>query len=219
VLVGGLLGGLASFYYFVDLSSLGDNIQGPVLVAQKQETIVRENEAIVDAIAKISGIAMYVEVVGAKGAKTSGSGVIITSDGLAAVPYSLYPPGTQAEISVGGQKAAYSVLKRDKAANIVIIKLDDSNRPTAGFAAAEDIKLGQRVFMVGMFSQASNFANEGIVRSIGADSIGTTIMEMPTAAGSPVFDIKGNIIGIAAVDKDGFVGIIPVAKIKEIAGL
>jgi len=104
VLVGGLLGGLASFYYFVDLSSLGDNIQGPVLVAQKQETIVRENEAIVDAIAKISGIAMYVEVVGAKGAKTSGSGVIITSDGLAAVPYSLYPPGTQAEISVGGQR-------------------------------------------------------------------------------------------------------------------
>lgn len=219
VIAGGSLGGLAAFYYLADPSILGGGAQGPVLVAQKQETIIRENEAIVAAIAKISGIAMYVEVTGVKGTKTAGSGVIITSDGLAAVPYSLYPPGAQADISVGGEKATYTVLKRDKAANIAIIKLDGSNRPTAGFAAAQDIKLGQRVFMVGMLSQTANFANEGIVRSIGADLIGTTIKETAVAAGSPVLDIEGNIIGLAAVDKDGFVGIIPVAKIKELANL
>jgi hypothetical protein len=221
VFASGLLGGLAAFYYLAgDPAALGIPVnQGPMVVTQKQETIVRENEAIVDAIAKISGIVVNVRIAGAKIAQTSGSGVIITSDGLAAVPYGLYPPGAQVELSVGGKKASYTVLKRDKAGNVVILKLDGSNWPTAGFATVEDVKLGQRVFMVGTLSPAADFANEGIIRSITADSIGTTIVEASVAAGSPVFDIEGNIIGIATVGSDGFVGVIPVAKIKEIAGL
>ncbi len=220
VLAGGLLGGLATFYYLAaDPAAFGGGTQGPVLVAQKQETIVRENEAIVGTIAKISGIAMNIKVTGTKGNEVAGSGVIITSDGMAAVPYGLYPPGSQAVVSIGGEKVTYTVATRDKAADVVILKLGGSNWPTAGFASIEDIKLGQRVFMVGTISESGYFANEGIIRVIGQDLIGTTIVETAAAAGSPVLDIEGNIIGIASVDSGGFVSIIPIAKIKEVANL
>ena len=218
-LVSGLLGGQLAFSYLVGDFNFGGQVQGPVLVAQKQETIIRENEAIVNAIAKVSGIAANIQVTTANGVKTSGSGVIITSDGMAAVPYGLYPPGAQAEVIIAGKKTSYTVITRDKAANIAILKLDGSNWPTAGFATVEDIKLGQRVFMVGTISEDGNFANEGIVRSITLDSIATNIIETPQAAGSSVFDIEGNIIGISVVDKSGFVSIIPISQIKESAGL
>jgi hypothetical protein len=220
-LVSGLVGGqLASSYLIGDFSLALDNntIQGPFPVAQK-EVIIRENEAIVAAIAKVSGIAISVEVADAKGAVTRGSGVIITSDGMAAVPYGLYPPGSQAKVMVGGQKVSYTVLKRDKAANIAILKLEGSNRPTAGFYSVEDVKMGQRVFMVGTLSESNIFANEGIVRTVSASSVGTNIIETPPAAGSPVFDIEGSIIGMALVDNAGFVSAIPIAKIKELSGL
>lgn len=219
-LVSGLVGGqLASSYLVGDFSlALDNNIAQKPVAVQKQVTI-RENEAIVDEISKVSGISISVEATGAKGAVTSGSGVIITSDGLAAVPYSLYPPGSQAKVMVDGQKASYTVLKRDKATNVAILKLEGNNWPTAGFYSLDDIKMGQRVFMVGALSENANFANEGIVRSVSADSVGTNIIEKPQAAGSPVFDIEGNIIGMALVDDAGFVTAIPIAKIKELSGL
>jgi hypothetical protein len=45
------------------------------------------------------------------------------------------------------------------------------------------------------------------------------MIEKIQAAGSPVFDIEGNILGLALVDKTGWVGIIPISKIKEFSGL
>jgi len=110
-------------------------------------------------------------------------------------------------------------LQRDKAANVVLVKLEGANWPTASFAALENIKLGQQIFIAGKLSPETNFTNEGIIRTINNESLGTTIKEISSANGSPLFDIEGNIIGIIVLDANGFANAIPISKIKNIAGL
>jgi hypothetical protein len=60
--------------------------------------------------------------------------------------------------------------------------------------------------------------NEGIISFITADQIKTNIYEV-NAAGSPLFNIAGDIIGLNAVDQLGRVSIIPISVIREFAGL
>lgn len=222
VVMSGALGGLLAFSYLSGLLPFGaGNIENlpPARITEKQEITIQENGALKDAAAKVGGVAIGVKVTNSQGLSSYGSGVIFTSDGLAAIPYSLFLPGVSAEITAGGKKASFEVLKRDKAQNLVIVKLESANWSTAGFYQLENLKLGERVFLTGNLASGANFVNEGVVRDFTADNINTNIYEKPEAAGSPAFDIEGNIMGIATIDKSGRVSVIPISKIKEAGGL
>ena len=133
----GILGGLAAFSYLFGnpfISGNGLNFS-PVRVTEKQVTTVQENNALKDAAAKVANVAIGVKVTGAGGAVAYGSGLILTSDGLVVVPYSLFPPGSNAEVTAGGKKATFEVVKRDKGSNLAILKLEASNWPTASLPA------------------------------------------------------------------------------------
>jgi S1-C subfamily serine protease len=222
VLIGGALGGLAAFLYFAGLLPFKaenyENIK-PVPVIEKQEVTIQENKALTDAVAKVDGIAIGIKVVGTKGLATYGSGVILSSDGLAAVPYSLYPPGAAGEVVAAGKKTSFQILKRDKSQNLILLKLDGSNWSTAGFYQLDGLNLGERVFLAGVLPAGGSFVSEGIVRDFSTRSIATNIFEKAEAEGSPVFDIEGNIIGIADVARSGQVSVIPIDVIKGFSGL
>jgi hypothetical protein len=170
-------------------------------------------------VGKVAGMAAEIKITSLKGVVTYGSGAMLTSDGIVAVPYSLFPPRAAAQVSVGGKKTAFQVIKRDKTLNLVILKLEGANWPTSGFYQMENLKIGQRVFLAGTKPSGGNFTNEGIVRDFTADIITTTIYEKAEAEGAPAFDIEGNIMGIADIDKAGQVSLIPISKIKEFNGL
>jgi len=223
-LAGGILGGLAAFSYFAGLLPFNVNAGdaknlAPVRITERQEVTIQENKALKDAVAKVSGIAAGIKVTNAKGAVVYGSGVILSSDGMVALPYSLFGPGASAQVTVAGKVAAFEVLKRDKTQNLVILKLENSNWPTAGFYQLDNLRLGERVFLAGTLSGGGNFVNEGVVRDFNSDSINTSIYEKTEALGAPVFDIEGNILGIADVAKSGQVAVIPISKIKSFSGL
>ena len=221
-LLGGILGGLVAFSYVAGLLPFKtDEVESlaPVRITDRQEVTIQENKALKDAVAKVIGTAIGVKVTGAKGAVVYGSGVTISSDGMAVLPYSLFGPGTAAQIIAGGNPVEFEVIKRDKKQNLVILKLENSNWPTAGFYQFDNLKLGERVFLAGVFSSGGNFVNEGIVRDFNPDSINTSINEKSEALGAPVFDIEGNILGIAEVAKSGQVSVIPISRIKESSGL
>jgi len=222
VMMSGALGGLLAFSYCAGLlpfSQANPSDLAPMRVIEKQITTIQENKALKDAAAKVFGAVLGVKVTGANGAVAYGSGVILTSDGLAAVPGNLFPAGAVAQITAAGKVASFEVLKRNKKLNLVILKLENSNWFTAGFYRLDDLKLGERVFMAGVLSSGANFVNEGIVRDFTAESIVTNIYEKADAEGAPVFDIEGNIIGIADISKTGQVSIIPISKIKQASGL
>jgi len=219
----GAFGGWLAFSWLIGKLPFasGDSAGGspPVQITQREEVKIQENSALKDAVAKASGIAAGVKVVSTKGAASYGSGVILTSDGVMAVPNSLFPAGANAEITAAGKKVVFEVLKRDKTLNLAIIKLENASWPTAGFYVMENLKLGERVFLLGTLAGGGSFTSEGIVRNFDGNSITTSIWEKNEALGSPVFDIEGNILGMAVPDKSGLVSVIPIWTIKTFAGL
>ena len=191
-IAGGIFGSRIAYPYLIGKSLSGNIIpQSPVNVIQKQETTIQENKALKTAVEKTTGTIIGVKISNSNGVAAFGSGVILTSDGLAAIPYSLFVPGSEAQITAGGKVVSFQVLKRDKTKNLVIIKLEKSNWPTASFYQLDNLKLGERIFLAGMLADGTNFVNEGIVRDFNQAAINTNIIEKTEANGSPIFDIEG----------------------------
>ncbi len=221
LLAGGITGGFAAFSYCAGQMPLYQfSADLPAMaITEKNEVVIQENKALKDAVAKVKDAVVAVKISDAKGGIIYGSGLALTSDGLVAVPYNLYLPQAPAEIFSRGEKISFEVVKRDKAENLVILKLESANWLTSGFYQMENLKLGERVFLAGAAPDGGNFVNEGIVRDFTEDAITTNIYERDEALGAAVFDIEGNILGIADIDKTGQISVIPISKIKEISGL
>ncbi len=215
LLAGGAAGGLISFYQCAARAPLysPSALSSPKI--EKSEIVIQENKALKNAIAKVKNMAIAVKI----GDGRAVSGAAITSDGLAVTLNSAYPAGAAAEVFSGGEKIGFEVVKRDKDANLAVLRLNDADLFTAGFYQQEDLPLGERIFLVGVSPSGDFFANEGMVRAVSGDKIVTNIYEDAASAGAPVFDIEGNFLGIAQVAESGQVAVISVAKIKKAAGL
>jgi len=201
--------------------------QSPVYVTERKEITIQENVALRNAIEKVEKVVIGVRTETKAGKFLEGSGLIVTSDGLIVTLAELVPQGSTfsffvdneppTKFLVGGQ-----ILKRDLKENLALVKIEKTNLPTLGFADLEKIKLGERVFLVGVvFDKAglSKIVNEGIVKSFGQDFIKTNIFENYLLAGSSLFNIEGQVLGLNTIDREGKVIAIPISKIKFFAGL
>ena len=201
--------------------------QSPVYVTERKEITIQENVALRNAIEKVEKVVIGVRTETKAGKFLEGSGLIVTSDGLIVTLAELVPQGSTfsffvdneppTKFLVGGQ-----ILKRDLKENLALVKIEKTNLPTLGFADLEKIKLGERVFLVGVvFDKAglSQIVNEGIVKSFGQDFIKTNIFENYLLAGSSLFNIEGQVLGLNTIDREGKVIAIPISKIKTFAGL
>jgi len=204
--------------FFSQYQSPGKLIKLPIKAEQKKEIIIQENTALKDAVEKVEKT-----VVGVKAGKTiSGSGIIITSDGLMVTLAELLPRGEDFTFFVNDKTPKYQVLKRDLKSNLALAKIEGADFSTCGFADSEKLKLGERIFLVGtLFGKTGFFksVNEGIVKSFTGNSIRTNIIENYALNGSPLFNIKGELLGLNMIDSQGKVSAIPVAKIRAFVGL
>jgi S1-C subfamily serine protease len=195
--------------------------QSPVYVTEKKEVTITENIALQDTIEKVEKTTIGVQTKTKTGKILAGSGLILTSDGLVVTLADLVPQGGNFSFFVDGEIASFQILKRDLKENLALIKIEKTNLPTVGFADLEKLKLGERVFLVGKIfenGKIKTFTNEGIVKSFAEDEIETNISENKNLAGSPLFDIEGNVLGLNEINSDGKVISIPVSKIKSFAG-
>jgi len=195
--------------------------QSPVYLTERKEITIQENDALKNAIEKVEKVVVGVKTETEEGKVLEGSGLIITSDGLMVTLDDLLPWGSNFSFFWGENNVHFQVLKRDSKENLALIKIKEENLPTVSFADLEKIRLGERVFLVGVIfenEKPSKIVNEGIVKSFGKDFIETNIFEKYTLSGSPLFDIEGNILGLSTINKEGKVTAIPVSKIKEFAG-
>ncbi len=146
-----------------------------------------------------------------------GSGLVLTSDGLVVTLAELVPQGSDFSFFIDGKKVHFQILTRKE--GLSLIKIEKDNLPTVSFASPEKLKLGERVFLVGIiFDEKSNpqeIVNEGIVKFFDKNFIKTNIFEKQTLTGSPLFDIEGNLLGINTIDKEGKVIAIPISKIRQ----
>ncbi len=192
----------------------------PVYVTERQEIIIEENTALKNAVEKVEKTVIGIKTT-SKEKILHGSGIILTSDGLIVTLAELVPQGSEFLFFVDGEPVSYQILKRDLTQNLALIKLEQNNLPTVGFADFNKLKVGERVFLVGTVYGVDEFTrgtNEGIVSYFNNDLISTNILERGTMAGSPLFNIQGELVGLATIDYWGIVGAVPVSVIKTFAG-
>jgi S1-C subfamily serine protease len=195
--------------------------QSPVYVTERKEITIQENVAIINAIEKVEKVVIGVRTETKTGKFLEGSALILTSDGLIVTLADLIPQGSTFNFFVDGKKVNFQILKRDLEDNLALVKTEEPNLPTVSFADLEKMKLGERVFLVGVIfekGEPSKIVNEGIVKSFEEDFIKTNIFEENTLKGSSLFDIEGNVLGLNTINKEGKVITIPIFKIKSFAG-
>ncbi len=192
---------------------------------ETKEIVIEENIALQNAIEKVNKTVVGIRTTLKSGIILEGSGLVLTSDGLALTFSDLVPQ--EATTSLFLENREYKVgekvriLKRDAKNNLVLVKIEETNLPTTGFADLNQIKIGERVFLVGQIFDKGipqKMTNEGIIKTFDENSIKTNMTEKYTLSGSPLFDIEGNVLGLNTIDKDGKVVAIPTAKIKSFSG-
>lgn len=195
--------------------------QPPIYVTEKKEIIIRENEALIEAVERVAKSVIGVKTQTKDGKIIEGSGIILTSDGLLVTLSSLLPQGEKFSFYWEGQLLSYEISKRDLKQDLALVKLEANNLPTVSFRES-GLKLGERVFLTGAVFNGNivqKLVNEGIIKTFDQDFIKTNIFEAYFLSGSPLFDIEGKFVGLNTVDKQGKVIAIPAAKIRAFAGL
>jgi len=226
-MIGGIFADQIFWPYFVERPLFYEYRldQAPIYVTERNEFIIQENVALKNAIEKVEKVTMGVRTQLETGIILEGSGLILTSDGLLVTLSELAPSGAEttffweAKQYKIGDKA--KILKRDLKNNLVLVKIEEVNLPTTGFADQSKIKIGERVFLAGVIFEKGapkKMANEGIIKTFDENFIRTNIFEKYTLSGSPLFNIEGNVLGLNTIDKDGKVIAIPASKIKTFAG-
>ncbi len=223
-MVGGIFANEIFWPYFVErhLFYQYDLEQRPVYLTETKEVYIQENVALVEAVEKAERTVVAVRTETTQGRFLEGSGFVVTSDGLIVTLAELVPQGAEFNFFVNNQRYNYQVIKRDTDKNLVLIKLEDNNLVTTGFARTDDLKIGERVFLVGNIFEnrtGSIFVNEGIIKHLGQNLIKTSIIESSFLAGSPLFNIMGEVVGISTIDANGNVDAIPVSIIREFVGI
>jgi len=193
----------------------------PVSISETKEITIQENVALQEAVEKVEKAVVGGRTKLKSGKILSGSGLIVTSDGLIVTLSELVPRGEDFVFFVDGKTPNWQILKRDSKTNLALIKVEEKNLATVGFADFDELKLGERVFLVGVIWEKTDplkMVNEGIVKFFTGDYIRTNIFEKNTLSGSALFNIKGDLLGLNTVDSEGKVIAIPITVIRDFIG-
>jgi len=215
------LSGVPSFAQFEFIKHAGN---GTTIINPTEKIIVTENIAIEESINKISPCLVVVQSYQNKRILNQGTGFLITSDGLLIASGDLVSLNvSQYLVFRNGYSLAAKLIKKDLENNLALFQIEDDNLPVVSLINLEDLKLGERVILVGVELKESNlnkFVNLGIIRNINGGTLEINLKEENISAnGSPLINVKGEVIGLNLVDNKGLLKTIPVNKIKEFVGL
>jgi S1-C subfamily serine protease len=192
-----------------------------IIVNPKEEITVTitENVALEKAIEKVKDSIVFVQSKSKTGKILEGSGLILTSDGLILTLSDLVPQNYQTKIFLNNKEFVPKVLQRKN--NLALLKIEERNLKTISFVDLEKIKLGERVFLLGIVSENNlqkAVVNEGIIKTFDEKLIQTNISESKNLQGSPLFDIEGQLVGLNTIDKEGKILAISIKEIRQFIG-
>lgn len=214
LIIGGLGGWIFTRYIIPKISTIPFLVrynlapQGSPLVINRREEI-RVNEGS-DSIAAIQKAQPWLVSVlsGAdfSRAQVQGSGVILTSDGIIAIPRSLFSNKSQT-FKLGmydGRILNAAPLSEDPASDLVLIKADGNNLPTANLGYAKDLQLGQRMIVLYPTLNEFHFTNQISFLSTDLRSFSDKVYNSDKFAQTfKIDDLSGIPDGAAALSLDG----------------
>ena len=200
-----IFGGILSLYFAFKNNLL--NYSSVTINQQEERIYIEENTALINSIKETKKAIFLI-----KQGEKSFHGVVLTSDGLAVTLSSNIAKGS-ITCNVDLIDSTCQVIKRDLENNLALIKIDRDKLSTLGFYDLE-VEIGKRLYINALTS-----VNEGIIKSFTEESIKTNIREIEPISGSPVLSLDNKIMGIAEIDKNGFVSVVPISLIMEFVGL
>ncbi|MEA2113178.1 MAG: trypsin-like peptidase domain-containing protein, partial [Patescibacteria group bacterium] len=158
-----------------------------------------------------------------KKAVSQGSGFIMTSDGLVVTAAdNVFAKADKYLVFRNNHSSEAKVVKNNLENDLALLKIEESNLPVVSFADWDDLFLGQKIILIGaeLTEEGLNrFVNLGIIRSIRENILKINLTEENSLAnGSPLVNVKGEVIGLNLVDQRGLIKTIPASQIKTFAG-
>ncbi len=134
-----------------------------------------------------------------------GSGVILNDKGIILTNYHVFAGNEKMEIKHRDNTINYTaVVGVNIEKDILILKIDGGSYPNIDLAKREDLKVGQKVYAIGSPMGLENTLSDGLLS--GFREIGKTIKKnyiqisasiSPGSSGGPVFNSRGELIGIS----------------------
>lgn len=230
ILIVGMVGGIFSSQILTprflgegifDSNYLAKITSGPIYLTEKKDITVQENIVLQDSIDKVKKSIMGVKTITLAGKTIYGSGLVLTTDGLAVTLAELIPQKGEFTFYIDGKAQSYQILKRDEKSNLALIKIGSNDLKPCAFSDFSEIKIGQRVFSLGIIfleKEKMLSANQGVIRNFNQDYISTNIFEEKILAGSSLFNIGGELLGLNAIDVEGKITAISINTIRDFVG-
>jgi Flp pilus assembly protein TadD len=155
---------------------------------------------------------------------SQGSGFIVRHDGMVVTNYHVV--SNASSLTVKGAGKSFDVrglMHLDKENDLVILKIDANKLPSVRLGDAEKAGVGEKVYVISSPRGLENTISEGILSGIRAITEKRKILQItalisPGSSGGPVFNGKGEVIGIATFllkDSQGLNFAMPVNHVKD----
>jgi serine protease Do len=187
-------------------------IRGLQVLEDIQFTITSLAERVMPTVVNITPIREITSSQGFKRrgsyAQGSGSGVIIREDGIIVTNNHVVGEDTsEAEVRLSDKSHAIArVIGRDKETDIAVLKIEtDRKLPAAQFGDSRSLKVGQWVLAVGNPMGLDRTVTLGVISGIGRERLNLSKYENfiqtdaainPGNSGGPLFNLRGEVIGI-----------------------
>ena len=215
---------LSTIPFFSKISFIEHAGNGTTIINPTEKVIITENTAIEDAIDKINPSLVAVQSFQNKRLIKQGTGFIMTSDGLIVTAADLVPAwATEYLVFRNDNFLTAQVIKIDLESNLALLKIEEANLSVASLANLEKTHLGQRIVLVGVEltkNSLNYFVNLGVIRSINKEILKINLTEENSLAnGSPLINVKGQVLGLNLVDYKGLMRTVPISEIREFVDL
>jgi len=171
-------------------------------------TFVVAQEVITNLVKKVSPAVVIMYTYDSQGnAAGQGTGFFVSADGTIITNYHVLKGAASAKVKTATDKTCpvKSIIAEDKENDLVKIAIDtkEITFPTVTLAK-EEIEVGQRVAVIGSPLGLGGTVSDGIVSAVRDIPAYGKIIQMtapisPGSSGSPVFNMKGEVVGIATL--------------------
>ncbi len=141
-------------------------------------------------------------------AQSLGSGFIISSDGYVLTNFHVIEGADEVTVRLSDRREYEAeVVGTDRQSDIALLKVKASNLPTVNFAKPGELKVGEWVLAIGSPFGLDYSVSAGIVSAIGRSIpnernenyvpfIQTDVAINPGNSGGPLFNLKGEVVGV-----------------------
>ncbi len=141
----------------------------------------------------------------------SGTGFVVGSNGVIVTCAHVVDGTETIQVVIGGQTYPATVLHSDSTLDLAVIKIEANGLPVLPLANSDQIQLGQTLRVIGFplsdvlgtGIKITQGAVSGIVEKDGQRQIQTDATINPGNSGGPVFNTRGEVIGVASAKLSG----------------